>query len=406
MTSIASTPVEVWQCILRFVISVPVFLDPDGVAVNSASSMSDYHIYQNDSPWNNEAPYWESERYRATCRLVCRSWDTYLKETIGHRFVRTVDILQGFLPETALKGAIRISAVSVGRVGKKLPQGIEGAENGWYHLTEELFERIPQSQGNKLEILVANDFHFRTSHLAILTNRFPNLITFINAQISTDDAETLNNLAHIRHLYMGWYSCLSQRAALQCSHLETLSLRPRQFREMKFTKEDWNLPALRTLRILGGQEPPDGPEWQAMLESLLKVLGPTLQNLYISITYHPTPLEKVFEWCPNLECLLVHPSREEKVDIPPSHPLHTIVIPFFSPWIARPRKPELTWPGWPTIRTVIFNTPWDQSRWKGELGRWCERWRGSPVRIEDSRGVTPQEWVDKKNEKSKPVEPS
>jgi hypothetical protein len=58
MVSLSETPAEIWQYILRCVIHVPIFLDPDGVAVSPISSMSAHHVYSKKSAWNDEKLYW------------------------------------------------------------------------------------------------------------------------------------------------------------------------------------------------------------------------------------------------------------------------------------------------------------------------------------------------------------
>ncbi|PVF93996.1 hypothetical protein CPB86DRAFT_714178, partial [Serendipita vermifera] len=95
-------PPEIWQTILRYSISVPVFLDPDAV-----ERISPWIVNQPDIEWNDERSYWEAERTRNALQRTCRLWDVYLRR-YEHRFVRMGDVAHGLGAAQHLKVAVRV----------------------------------------------------------------------------------------------------------------------------------------------------------------------------------------------------------------------------------------------------------------------------------------------------------
>jgi hypothetical protein len=394
MTTLSETPAEIWQYILRCVIHVPIFLDPDGVAVSPVSSMSAYHIYGKKSAWNDEKLYWESERSRNACRRVCRVWDVYLG-TIGHRFVRMLDVVHEVVPPTVLNQAIRISLAPYGRGAAQPVMAIVPHKFRWYYDAEQFLSLIPDTHAINVKIMTATYMHFETSHLTRIAARFPNLVTLVNVGLTSGLGVIVQHLPHLRHLYTSSYKRDPQSVTINCPKLETLSFRPENFDIEDFTPEKWSLPSLQTLRILGGDERSNKEAWQRMTTPLLTVIGSNLRALYIAPNYLPASFEEVLKACPKLEYLLVNTSGNSDMNPPASHPLHTIMVPFFSPWMARPTKPVPSWPGWPMVRTIVFDAPWEESRWGKELRRWHERWNNSSIVIEDSHGVKLSDWLKK-----------
>ncbi|KIM24535.1 hypothetical protein M408DRAFT_75819, partial [Serendipita vermifera MAFF 305830] len=93
MSSKAS--VELWQTILKYAISVPIFLDVEPFE----SREIDQYSY--------EYPYWQTERIRNTLRRVCQDWNAFLK-SYDHRFIQMDDVLHKRVPLAAIPSAIRI----------------------------------------------------------------------------------------------------------------------------------------------------------------------------------------------------------------------------------------------------------------------------------------------------------
>jgi len=395
MTSLSDTPAEIWQHILIYAIHVPVFLDPDGVARNPISSMSSYHVYNEKSIWNDEKPYWAAEKTRNACRRVCRLWDRHLQQSVGHRFVRVIDIVDGLIPPASLYSAVRISLSPYGQRMAGPTTTPVPPEEEWYNSAEKFLSLIPNIYSAKMQIISALYMTIETDHLAKIASHFPNLVTLINMELNSGLGDVFTHLPHLRHLYTEWYNRVSNSMNMNNPHLETLSFRPVNFNKEDFTPDRWSLPSLRTLRILGGDARPAKQAWQTMTLPLLVVLGLELRALYIAPNYLPSSFEQVLDACPNLEYLTVHKVGDKGMPPPAGPQLHTIMVPFFSPWMARPTKPDPLWPEWPEIRTIVFDTPWKEARWEKELRRWYERWKGGSISIEDSLGVKLSDWLGK-----------
>ncbi|PVG04328.1 hypothetical protein CPB86DRAFT_694047, partial [Serendipita vermifera] len=95
-------PVEIWQCILRYAIAAPEFLDPD-------------YWVDRLPPWVikerrglNFVKYLEAEATRNSLQNVCRAWDEYLRK-YAHQFVRMSNVIHGEVPAQYLKSAVLVS---------------------------------------------------------------------------------------------------------------------------------------------------------------------------------------------------------------------------------------------------------------------------------------------------------
>jgi hypothetical protein len=306
-----------------------------------------------------------------------------------------LDIVQEVVPSAALNQAVRISLAPYGKGAAPGVLELVPPEAKWYYLAEQFLLLIPNIKSNKTRIMTATYMHFEVSDLTRIAGHFPNLVTLINAGMKSGLSDIVQHLPHLRHLYTCSYERVPQSVTVNCPRLETLSFRPANFEETDFTPEMWSLPSLQTLRVLGGDERPDEEAWRKMTAPLLAVVGSNLRALYIEPNYLPPSFEEVLNMCPKLEYLLVHTSGNKDMTPAISHPLHTIMVPFFSPWMARPTRPTPSWPGWPTVRTIVFDAPWEESRWGVELRKWYRRWNNGSVDIEDSRGVKLSDWLRK-----------
>jgi hypothetical protein len=204
MASINSTPAEIWQLILRYVINVPVFLDPDGVADFPANSTLEYHVHLTSSSWNDEGPYWATERFRNVCRRVCRAWDAYLGQTVGHRFIRVQDVINKHVPASALNRAIRISAAYY-PLNDPTSNGI--LKFNWLRPPEwsvsvaAFVALIPKDCVSNTQILIARTVVFQPSDLAILARQLPNLVTIVHKGRDSESVPTFKHFPRLLHLY-------------------------------------------------------------------------------------------------------------------------------------------------------------------------------------------------------------
>lgn len=98
-------PVELWQTILRYSISVPVFLE--------ANPLDRCGFRATTRCFHEESAYWTAERHRNILRRVCSNWNLYLRQ-FNHRFVRSEDIEAGHVPVFAIRQAIRINFATFG----------------------------------------------------------------------------------------------------------------------------------------------------------------------------------------------------------------------------------------------------------------------------------------------------
>jgi hypothetical protein len=95
--------VEIWQMILRYAISVPIFFEANPVQACGYQQFIE--------SYNNPRLYWRAERSRNVLRRVCASWNAYLKR-YDHRYVDLMDVKHGHVPTFALPRAIRIEISS------------------------------------------------------------------------------------------------------------------------------------------------------------------------------------------------------------------------------------------------------------------------------------------------------
>lgn len=93
------TPTEIWQIILCYSISLPVFLETDPIKACGYQEFVNFY--------NDKSLYWNAERQRNILRRVCKHWNIYLIQ-FEHRFVDLSDVHKGHVPISAIRKAIRI----------------------------------------------------------------------------------------------------------------------------------------------------------------------------------------------------------------------------------------------------------------------------------------------------------
>lgn len=93
-------PRELWQAILRYAISCPVFFEQDPI--------ESFGIEATITQYYDDGPYYDSERTRNTLQRVCSSWNDYLGY-FKYRFLEFSDVFHNRIPYTAMSQARRIT---------------------------------------------------------------------------------------------------------------------------------------------------------------------------------------------------------------------------------------------------------------------------------------------------------
>lgn len=286
--AVASTPVEIWQKILRYAISCPVFFEYNVADTCSVEELNRY---------NHETPYWDAERRRATLRCVCGSWNSYL-QGFDYRYVRLTDVVHGLVAAWRICHAIRLNLDACycrkcRRSGTRTRDIIQNR----LRILQELAEQNPQpwsieiiqgqvSHGEDLLILVRSATNIRSIvrrhpyQVAAAISLLPNLVTFCG---TTDDSALL---------------ALGPKDSLNFSSLTTFQVDLASLESCS----RWQLPALRYFSFLynSPEYSPDNTE----LISMLKAIGSNLRCLF----YFGRPLDapipsELWQLCPRLERL-------------------------------------------------------------------------------------------------------
>jgi hypothetical protein len=365
------------------VISVDVVLDPDAIASTDILAMSEYHADSPQSQWNDMDPYWSTERDRNSCRRVCVSWNIYLKEKIGHRYVRMTDIIHGNLSASALRNAIRVS-FSIHRWGWGCTscEGKEG--NGFFR------ETLANVGETRTQIITNVD----SKDLAILADHMPDIVTITEIYGSEGLGDSITRFRRLRHLYVETSETSSQNHILDAPNLQTLSFTPRMFMGTNFVHPGWNLRSLRTLRVLPGRIGLAAPHTGRVIKPLLRAIGPNLKNLLLPYVCLTRLTAEIWEICPNLENITALKSGSPIEGLPSSHPLRAVIIPCYSqedPLVDVPTSRVL--PESSQIRTVIVDCPWEYRFPEALIRSWADYWMRYYIHVKDIYGVPVQDWI-------------
>jgi hypothetical protein len=291
-------PVEIWHKILKYTISVPLFLDPNPTETYGIDSIIDYS-------W--ESSYWEAERTRHSLRVVCKSWDIFLKR-YAHRFVNMTDVCHGMVPDTVLPFAIRIS------LRLNLSCGCEAFCTGTEPRTvlkSRVMERLEKAivaLGNlygpdmmwNLEIL-SEQLTKDRRELELLRHRAPRLSALVNNEtydlsINNTFAESLNVLS-IDDIW-DWEPIIPA-GVLRLSNLTTLYL---SVPSLDFYFKGWSLPSLKHLSIDWSTRSSDTHSAVNKLLEMLEQVGEGLETLYFR-KYKPESIpvpQRLWKLCPRL----------------------------------------------------------------------------------------------------------
>ncbi|CAG8672577.1 4282_t:CDS:1, partial [Acaulospora colombiana] len=246
MSNHLPVPAEIWQTILRYAISVPVFLDPYQGETHSFR-MRGVSVAE----WSNEAAYWRTERVLNTLQDVCHLWRHYLQQ-YEHRFVRIADVAHGIVPLVHLGTAAR---VSTGRheyltcrecCSKDYLPGNEFGQNTPFELLcWAILRRIESFQATILDLQMYCSYR---SELPL--HAFHNLVTFqaMESRYRTSyPPDVINSLPNLRYWYANGHVDGDSDQPVLSTTLRAIRLR---FPSSELAiPTSWNLPALRHLDI-------------------------------------------------------------------------------------------------------------------------------------------------------------
>jgi hypothetical protein len=399
---IPTLPLEIWQMILRYSISVPDFLDPD----EGLDRFPPWVVAERG--WSADSGYYEAERKRNTLRRVCKSWNEYL-ERYAHRFVRMSDVIHGIIPLECLRTAIKLS-LRFNNHGEGLCKDCKPKQfvpepddhNKWYyrfnyaslHSHILRLERLP-----RVEILDYGGYGSSILPEVDLSQVFPNLLRFqaMDGTTKLDGVvKAIQSLPSLRHMYAQPDKddrVDDKTRQLRSSNLTTLYISSCWSKSLlnRLKGTTIPLPALRHLHFQIQSKDRDSASWLA----LLRMVGKELKSLHLPRLFSLNPSStEIWELCPNLEDL--SGSFKLPPPTPPvGHPIHTLGVDMTM--LESQQKLENIPPDWPSLRTLRINMPWNfwLTPWRQSwdiLTQWLAS-RG--LSMQDARGETLTEYLDR-----------
>jgi hypothetical protein len=355
-------PLEISHMILRYSISAPDFFDP-----NIGDRIHPWNFLLHE--WSSLRQYQESEMNRKCLRMVCRSWNAYLRR-YEHRHVRIEDVAHGRVPLQHLKFALRISfghhkdsycSMCQPELHFQDSGSIpRGKQDEYYELCTQIFHLVPPLN---VEIL-----HFATKVEQVLIDRcilpfsFSKVVAIHTANCEIGQgilAQLIGSLPSFRYSLAACIWTPSVQLSLRSSILTTLILAvvvPLPYLQ-PLTHEHFYIPSLRHLDLqflLAPMYVPDEPRWLP----ILRVIGSELKTLRITqvLDSARSVSGEIWTVCPKLEHLHLGGNRDALPPPPPHHPLHTLGIPYLD---LRFRYPFSSYvPDWPGLRTVQVDQEW------------------------------------------------
>jgi hypothetical protein len=353
-------PLELWQIILRYSISVPDFLDPD--VVDNIPLLTINYVAIS---WNNRKPYWAAERTRNCLRRVCKSWDAYLRQ-YEQRLVCMDDVVRGVVSPEHLRSAVRITFTGSPSILDYHPRSDPVGKPKWknsgryqevcdlYFKTESLhvqildFDTCPSNMANLLSSIRASTF----ANLVILQAPY-----LVELEIL---AGVINSLPKLRHCcVLSHWKRREKLPSLKSSTLTSL-LFPFVFSMPALEYhlyQELHLPSLKHLSLTTIYSYPSIP-FQSSLRAFLKVVGRELRSLFLPEGFELFIPEEIWGLCPKLE--LLHTPVRVTVAPPPGHPIHTLSFPH--DLFTDPHRIRSLLPDWPGIRAVRMDRTWQNLR--------------------------------------------
>jgi hypothetical protein len=396
--------------IFQYSISVPRFLDPDGIV----DGFPPWVVTERG--WSNPSSYYEAESTRNALRRVCRSWDNYLQR-YARRFVRMVDVAHGKVPFHYLQSAIRISfnghndnwcKVCKSKGIYSSSQGGRPNRGGYFQLCRAIIE---ENQPFRAQII---DCKYDNSRILDgLLSSFPHLVCIHAPHVlsvnpiftATELIQSIGSLSFLRHVYTDLRWVGNNLLSIKSSTLTTLSL---SFSVpnpsfTSFSDKRLFLPAPRHLHVRSClyNEPVryEEPSWLP----LVRILGRELRSLFlpreVGCTTKVVPGE-IWKICPKLEEFTVM-DRPPLVPPPAEHPIHTLGVDHAL--IAPLHSLKDVVPNWPSLRVIRIAASW--YTWRRFTWGWLTnsqmKWIGSRIRLEDWNGESYTEYISRfKSEES------
>ncbi|PVG00652.1 hypothetical protein CPB86DRAFT_871728 [Serendipita vermifera] len=321
------TPVELWNKILKYAISVPLFFDPNPAETCGIDNFRNYY---------QEYTYWESERIRHSLRTVCKPWNSFLRR-FNHRYVRLVDILHERIPNSALALAIRLNlepdplctcskfcrdhvkivgqSVVFNSVGDKLVECFKKAVtsiDNTYGITRTWNLEILDGQLTR----EGDEFLFLKGKAPLLAA----IVRKAGCNLSTLGSLSESLLTLTTDGVWG-LSELTTTDVLRLSNLTTLSL---CLVSMNFPIQELALPSLKHLSIEYGDDL-ESQDPETSLMKILEILGQNLETMYFhaGCRFRPVP-EELWSLCPRLIRIQI---PYQWTEMPPNaHPLRIFRI--------------------------------------------------------------------------------
>jgi hypothetical protein len=316
-----TAPVEVWEKILKYAISVALFFDPDPIVNHGLNHLSRYCF---------EGEYWDSERIRNSLRRVCRSWNTFL-QPYNHRYVRLSDIYNGWIPKETIAMAIRLNISPHPTANEDISTTYIG--------TSQLFMSYLSRNGENRGLVREWRTEILEGELVVdpqLFVRWINKALHLRVVLNSPPfgQEKPPEKARLRLLYANptWIKPSSEVFSLQ--HLTTLYLR-------SFSKnisfENWRLPALKHLSLQSISDSPygnifnddlfSGPAHQEgfgekMME-IVRVMGENLLTLHYQGSTS-SPLPDIWPYVPVAQHIQI--PCWAGVSIPVAHPARVVTV--------------------------------------------------------------------------------
>jgi hypothetical protein len=391
-------PIEIWQIILRYAISIPAFLDPDAVAGIPAKIVEEASV-----EWNNAEIYEQSEAIRKSLCQVCPSWRSYL-QPFENRFVKMIDIRHGAMPPLALKKAIRISfwgqICSCEICG---PGRLSSSEKS-KSFEEFCWKTMKEQRPLRAEILDTSRAHFQIKELLEILDAVPNLVTLsaLGCSFNGTMIRLINGAPRLRHcLGRGfWGREELEGNKFNSTTLQTLfmSLPSPRLSQSDLAATNWHLPALRNLRLRDAQPGVEAQNLQDALCPLLMAIGRSL--VWLDIDFRNSDYDVpslLWTLCPYLEYL--NTSMRLSNAPPKDHPIYTLSVPMvYRRKYTRIPGYSSCFPAWPNLCVLMVNEKWSSSpNYLAIYPDWVRKCKQYKIRLVDVCGETLNSYMEKRD---------
>lgn len=383
-----SLPVELWQIILRYAISVPVFLD-----ANVLESLPSLEVFNKPQYlWNDQRPYWATERHLTNLRRVCHSWNKYLSQ-FRHRFVRMRDIWHQTVPLSVLRRAVRvhldIKGCSCQDICNQLAVRHDvstirrfGEPPIFYLKLFEELGRVPW------EIVTVEKMDAKMKIFLKNVQRFPRIKALVlnNGASGKVLGAVANRFYTLQHLHGRGYWGAQEIESFHSANIVSLSFCPQGDLAENVAAQIY-LPSLRHLHVDG--------RLQRVL-SMIRRVGSTLKSLSWDQSRYEVIPQEIWDICPNLERLNI--DCQSSSSPPPDHPINTLVTTLFDLPLggANLKSIQIWFPAWTNVsRMILRSTLWenfDRDLLPSQL-EWMRLCRENKIRLEDMNGHTLEDYT-------------